>query len=54
MKRIHQLSTGVLVTMEALLLSGCLVRRTVTKGGSVVTDRAAVKRPIKGGGNGSE
>ena len=47
MKRNHLLSTGVLATMAALLLSGCLVRRTVTKGGSVVTDHYVVKRPIK-------
>ena len=47
MKRIHLFSTCVLVTAAAVLLSGCLVRRTVTKGGSVVTDRYVVKRPVK-------
>ena len=54
MKRIHLFSTCVLVTAGGGLLSGCLVRRTVTKGGSVVTDRYAVKRPLNNAANGVE
>jgi len=54
MKRIHPIATCVLVTAAAVLLSGCLVRRTVTKGGSVVTDRYVVKRPLKNDANGAQ
>ena len=54
MKRMDLFSTWVLVTAAAVLSSGCLVRRTVTKGGSVVADRYVVKRPIKDAVSGSE
>ena len=54
MKRIQLLSTCLWVTAAAVLLSGCLVRRTVTKGGSVVTDRYVVKRPVKDAVNAAE
>ena len=37
-----------------LLLSGCVVRRTVTKGGEVVTDHYVVKRPVKDAMNAAE
>ncbi len=47
MKPISRITQCLLVAAAAGLLSGCLVRRTVTKGGSVVTDRYVVKRPLK-------
>lgn len=36
-----------LATLACSLLSGCLVRRTVTTGGQTVEDGYAIKRPIK-------
>ena len=36
-----------LAALSCTLLSGCLVRRTVTTGGQTVEDGYAIKRPIK-------
>ena len=41
------LSKFVIAVSAAVLLSGCLVRRTVTSGGQVVESNYAVKRPLK-------
>ena len=43
----QQISTWVLVTVAAGLLSGCVVRQTVTSGGEVIKDGYVVKRPLK-------
>jgi len=36
-----------LIAMSCSLVSGCLVRRTVTSGGETVESGYAIKRPIK-------
>lgn len=53
MSRCHWIPTCLLVAAASMLLTGCLVRRTVTKGGEVVTDRYVVKRPLKDAVSGS-
>ena len=37
----------LLATAAATLLTGCLVRRTVTNGGEVTSSNYMVKRPLK-------
>ena len=47
MKNRLPLCLGLLCGLTLLFSTGCVMKRTVTDGGSVVSEKYIVKRPIK-------
>jgi outer membrane biogenesis lipoprotein LolB len=43
----HLIAKCLLAAVAVALLSGCLMRQTVTSNGDVVQDNYVVKRPLK-------
>lgn len=44
---VQLISKCLLAALATALLSGCLMRQTVTSGGEVVQDNYVIKRPLK-------
>ena len=45
--KLKWISNGLLATATAVILSGCLMRQTVTSGGEVIEDNYVIKRPLR-------